>query len=122
MDVQKEKAWKRLRRSLRVRRKVSGTKERPRLNVFRSLSNFYCQLIDDTEGKTLLAVSTLSAELKDQLPRHGNAKAAAVVGAKLAEKALALGIKHVVFDRNGFQYHGRVKAMADAARKGGLKF
>ena len=122
MNPQKEKVWKRQRRHLRVRRKVSGTKERPRLSVFRSLSHTYCQLVDDMEGRTLAAVSTLLPELKSALKGGGNVAAAVAVGAKIAEKALALGIKQVTFDRGGYKYHGRVKALADAVRKGGLKF
>jgi large subunit ribosomal protein L18 len=122
MNLQKQKAWKRERRHLRVRRTVSGTPERPRLSVFRSLENIYCQLIDDTQGKTLVAFSTLSPELRESLKKRGNKGAAAMVGTKLAEKALAAGIKQAVLDRGGYKYHGRVKALADAARKGGLKF
>jgi len=122
MNPQKEKAWKRERRHLHVRRTVIGTKDRPRLSVYRSLSNMYCQLIDDAEGKTLVAVSTMSPEMREALKKRGNKDAAAAVGTKLAEKALAAGIKEVTFDRGGYRYHGRVKALADAARKGGLKF
>lgn len=122
MNQQALKVWRRKRRHLRVRKKVFGTKERPRLCVFRSLRHMYCQLIDDTEGRTLLAMSTLSPELRNTLSKHGNKEAAAAVGAKLAEKAKALGIKEVVFDRGGYKFHGRVKALAEAARKGGLKF
>ena len=122
MDPQKAKMAKRERRHLHVRRTVTGTKDRPRLSVYRSLSNMYCQLIDDAEGKTLVAVSTLSPELRETLKKRGNKDAAALVGTKLAEKAVAAGIKQAVFDRGGYKYHGRVKALADAARKGGLKF
>jgi large subunit ribosomal protein L18 len=122
MNPQKRKAWKRERRHLRVRQKVAGTQERPRLTVYRSLANMYGQIIDDMEGKTLVSVSTLSPEFKAALKKRGNKQAAAAVGAKLAEKALAAGIKNVTFDRGGYKYHGRVKALADAARKGGLKF
>ena len=122
MKAQEKKVFKRVRRHLRVRRTVVGTKERPRMAVFRSLSHMYCQLIDDTEGKTLAAVCTLSPDLKEALKKRGNKEAAASVGAKIAEKALALGIKKVAFDRGGYKYHGRVKALAEAARKGGLKF
>jgi large subunit ribosomal protein L18 len=122
MKAQAEKVFKRERRHLRVRQTVVGTKERPRLAVYRSLKHMQCQLIDDTEGKTLAAASTQSKEIREALKKTGNKDAAAAVGGKIAEKALALGIKHVCFDRGGFKYHGRVKALAEAARKSGLKF
>ena len=108
----------RQRRALRVRKKVTGTAEKPRLCVFRSNKNIEAQLIDDVKGVTL--VSTSSTQLK--LANGGNCEAAAKVGASLAEKAKAKGIETVVFDRNGYIYHGRVAALADAAREGGLKF
>ncbi len=115
------------RRHLRVRRKVSGTPERPRLCVQRTLSHIYAQLIDDAQGKTLLSASTLSKEiqaaiLKNGKGQGGNKVAAETVGRTLAEKAVKAGIKQVVFDRGGYRYHGRVLALADAARKGGLSF
>ena len=122
MKAQVEKKVKRTRRHLRVRQTVVGTKERPRLAVYRSLKHMRCQLIDDSEGKTLAAASTQSPDLRETLKKTGNKGAATAVGAKIAEKALALGIKQVCFDRGGFMYHGRVQALADAARKGGLKF
>lgn len=109
-------------RRQRVRRKISGTAERPRLNVFRSLQNIYAQIIDDEKGITLIAVSTLAPELKGKLPSGSNAGAAEAVGRLLAEKAQKAGIKQVVFDRAGYVYHGRIKALADAARAGGLEF
>ena len=112
----------RQRRHLRVRRKVSGTPERPRLNVFRSLSHIYAQVIDDTTGNTLVSASTVEAEVKSELGYGGNIDAAKAVGKRVAEKALAAGIKEVVFDRGGYPYHGRVKALADAAREAGLNF
>ncbi len=108
----------RQRRALRVRKKVTGTAEKPRLCVFRSNKNIEAQLIDDVKGVTLVSAS--STQLK--LANGGNCEAAAKVGASLAEKAKAKGIEFVVFDRNGYIYHGRVAALADAAREGGLKF
>ena len=122
MNLQKEKRRKRERRHLRVRQKVYGTKERPRLAVYKSLKNIYCQLIDDIEGKTLVSASTLSPGIKEQVPYGGNKKAAEVVGQKVAEEAKKLGIEKVVFDRSWYKFHGRVKALADAARKGNLRF
>src|SRR3954470_2176260 len=110
-------------RHMRVRRKVQGTAERPRLTIFRSLSNVYCQLIDDEQGQTLCAASTLTAEIKQALgDKRGNVKASEQVGATIAQLAAAKGIKKVCFDRAGYKYHGRVKALADAARKAGLEF
>ena len=111
------------RRHHRIRRKVQGTPERPRLAVFRSVRHIYCQVIDDEKGVTLLSVSTNAAPLKPALAEKGGNKAAAeAVGKALAEAALKKGIKQVVFDRGGYRYHGRVQALADAARKGGLSF
>ena len=109
----------RLKRHVRVRGKISGTPERPRLNVFRSNANIYAQIIDDVNGVTLVAASTLE---KDFEGATGNAEAAKKVGAVLAERAKAKGIEEVVFDRGGYVYHGRVAALADGAREGGLKF
>lgn len=111
----------RLRRKLRVRKRVSGTQERPRLTVFRSHRNIYAQIIDDTCGKTLVAASTMEDPVKSGLTRGGKA-AATVVGTALAQKAVTAGIKKVVFDRNGYPYHGRIRELAEAARKGGLEF
>ncbi|HHT9117465.1 MAG TPA: 50S ribosomal protein L18 [Candidatus Hypogeohydataceae bacterium YC38] len=122
MNLQKEKWRKRERRHLRVRQKVYGTKERPRLAVYKSLKNIYCQLIDDSEGNTLVSASTLSPGIKEQVPYGGNKKAAELVGQKVAEEAKKLGIEKVVFDRSWYKFHGRVKALADAARKGNLRF
>jgi len=110
------------RRHLRSRRKFEGTPERPRLSVYRSLKHMYAQLVDDVAGKTLMSVSTLLEPVKGDLKSTGNIKAAAKVGQLLAEKAKEAGIEAVCFDRGGRKYHGRVKALADAARKGGLKF
>ncbi len=112
----------RKRRHARVRRKVFGTAERPRLNVFRSSKHIYAQLIDDLEGKTLVSASTVDKELRDELGYGGNIQAAEKVGALLAQRAIEKGYKQVVFDRGGYLYHGRVKALADAAREGGLQF
>ncbi|MDA8334438.1 MAG: 50S ribosomal protein L18 [Peptococcaceae bacterium] len=110
----------RLKRHRRVRKKVAGSGERPRLNVFRSNANIYAQIIDDSKGVTLCAASTLSPELKET--SGGNKAAAAEVGRLVGRKARALGIDKVVFDRGGYLYHGRVKALAEAARSEGLEF
>jgi len=122
MNRQKLKALRRRRRKLRVRKKVFGTPERPRLTVFRSLKHIYAQIIDDTRGHTLVSTSTLSKPLREQIRYGGNKEAAAKVGEVLAKLALEQGITKVVFDRNGYKYHGRVKALADAARAAGLQF
>ncbi|EGL81999.1 ribosomal protein L18 [Caldalkalibacillus thermarum TA2.A1] len=118
--VDKNKARKK--RHARVRRKVFGTPECPRLNVFRSTKHIYAQLIDDMEGRTLVSASTLDKELRDKIEYGGNIEAAQQVGALLAKRAIEKGYKKVVFDRGGYLYHGRVKALADAAREGGLQF
>ena len=110
------------RRQQRVRKKVQGTAERPRLSVFRSNRHIYAQLIDDTAGVTLVATNTQSKALRDQVGHAGSKKAAEVVGELLAKKALDVGIKCVRFDRGPYKYHGRVKSLADAARKAGLAF
>jgi large subunit ribosomal protein L18 len=102
----------------RIREKLSGTAARPRLNVYRSLNHIYAQLIDDQKGETLVASSTLQAKAKT----GGNVAAAKEIGKSIAEQAVAKGIKQVVFDRGGYLYHGRVKALADAAREAGLEF
>ncbi len=109
-------------RHQRVRAKVSGTGARPRLNVFRSLNHIYGQIIDDTAGTTLLAVSTLDPELKQKVAATPKKDQAQLVGKALAERALQKGIDSVVFDRGGYRYHGRVKSLAEGAREGGLKF
>ena len=109
----------RLKRHIRVRGKVSGTPERPRLNVFRSNANIYAQIIDDVNGVTLVAANTLE---KDFEGATGNAEAAKKVGQLIAERAKAKGIEEVVFDRGGYIFHGRVAALAEGAREGGLKF
>jgi large subunit ribosomal protein L18 len=102
----------------RIRQKLAGTAERPRLNVYRSLNHVYAQVVDDQKGETLVAASTLEAKSKT----GGNVAAAREIGKAIAEKAVAKGIKQVVFDRGGYLYHGRVKALADAAREAGLEF
>jgi large subunit ribosomal protein L18 len=112
---------KRTMRRGRVRRKIVGTQERPRLCVYRSLHHMYAQVVCDDSGKTLVAASTLSPGVRESLNRKSNGQAAKTVGKAIAEKCLEKGIKHVVFDRNGFLYHGRVKALADAAREAGLE-
>ncbi len=111
----------RRKRQVRVRKKVRGTTERPRLNVFKSARHIYAQLIDDSKGATLLATSTLSLSATE-LTSTGNVAAAITVGKEIAKLSLAKGISSVVFDRNGFLYHGRIKALADSARESGLIF
>jgi large subunit ribosomal protein L18 len=109
-------------RHLRVRRLVRGTAERPRLTVFRSLNHIYAQLIDDGIGRTVAAVDSRSAEFRQRQASGGNVAAAKIVGELIAQRARAQGVTRAVFDRGGYQYHGRVKALADAARAGGLEF
>lgn len=122
MDHIKEKLRKRLTRHLRIRRKVVGTGERPRLSVYRSLKHIYCQIIDDIEGKTLASASTQSTDIKTQIKYGGNIIAAEIVGKKIAEEAKKKGINKVIFDKGGYKYHGRVKALAESARKHNLSF
>lgn len=112
----------RRRRQRRIRMRVSGTAERPRLNVFRSLEHIYAQVIDDAAGKTLVSASTLDKKLASDLDGKNKKEQAELVGKAVAERASAAGITTVIFDRGGFKYHGRVKALADGAREGGLKF
>lgn len=109
----------RLRRKIRIRKKISGTAEVPRLSVFRSTKHIYAQLVDDSTGRTLATASTAKVELDGH---GGNKGAAAAVGTAIAAAAKAAGVESAVFDRNGYRYHGRVKALADAAREGGLTF
>ncbi len=116
----KEKA--RFRRKLRIRKKIRGTAERPRLSVFRSNRHIFAQLIDDERGVTLVATSSFSKELREKEVEGGKKGMAREVGALIAQKAKAQGIERVVFDRSGYLFHGRVKALADAAREEGLKF
>lgn len=110
------------RRQLRVRQRVFGTPERPRLNVYRSERQIYAQIIDDTSGRTLAAASSLDAPLRESLRRGGNVEAAKAVGQLLADRATAKDIRSVVFDRGGRRYHGRIKALAEASRERGLQF
>jgi large subunit ribosomal protein L18 len=117
-----EKKLARSKRKTRVRGRVKGSSERPRLNVFRSLNHIYAQAIEDTTGKTLVSASTMSPELKGSFRCGGNVEAAKKVGELIAKKCLEKGIQKVVFDRNGYLYHGRVKALAEAARASGLIF
>jgi large subunit ribosomal protein L18 len=122
MDKAKAKRLARQRRHARVRKRVYGTPERPRLCVFRSLKHIHAQIIDDAQGHTLTAASTVDAAVRAKLDGKDKTAQAVVVGEVLAERALLVGIEQVVFDRGGYQYHGRVKALAEAARKGGLQF
>ncbi|MGI6112590.1 MAG: 50S ribosomal protein L18 [Mahellales bacterium] len=109
-------------RHKRVRKKIIGTSQRPRFNVFRSLNNIYVQIIDDMEGKTLVAASSLEPAIKEEVSHRGNKAAAKLVGKLAAQRALDNGIKTVVFDRGGYIYHGRIQEVADGAREAGLDF
>jgi large subunit ribosomal protein L18 len=120
LSVKKEIARKK--RHSRVRKKVTGTGDKPRLNVFRSVKHIYAQVIDDASGATIIAASSTDKELKGKVSTGGNIDAAKTVGQLIAKRASDKGIAQVVFDRGGYLYHGRVKALADAAREGGLKF
>ncbi len=122
MIIKKSSNKQRIKRHLRVRNHVSGTAERPRLNVFRSNTNMYAQIIDDTNGTTLVSASTLDKEIKDKVSSCSNKEAAKEVGILVAKKAVEKGIKAVVFDRGGYIYHGRVASLAEGAREGGLEF
>ena len=106
----------------RIRSKISGNSSRPRLCVYRSLNNIYAQIVDDSQGKTLATASTVEKEIRKDLKHTGNIEASKLLGKKIAERAKAKGIETVVFDRGGYLYHGRVKAVAEAARESGLKF
>jgi large subunit ribosomal protein L18 len=117
-----EKVKARIKRKKRIRRRMKGTNEKPRLSVFRSNKHLYAQVVNDEEGKTYVAVSTLSPELKEKAKKPGNIDAAKELGALLVQKCSEKGIKTVVFDRSGYIYHGRIKALAMAARDKGLKF
>jgi len=112
----------RKRRHVRVRRQVSGTADRPRLNVFRSLDHIYAQIVDDVQGRTLASASTVDVALRNELASLSKVEQAKRVGTALAQRAQAAGVKQVVFDRGGYRYHGRVKALADASREAGLEF
>lgn len=118
MTSNKQKQIRRNRRKIGIRKRISGTAEKPRLSVTRSLKHIYAQIIDDVSGKTLVSANTLQSKTA----AGGNAEAATAIGKELAEKAKGAGISAVAFDRNGFRYHGRIKALADAAREGGLQF
>jgi large subunit ribosomal protein L18 len=118
----KSRSAARLHRHVRVRVQVSGTTQRPRLNVFRSLSEIYAQIIDDSAGHTLAAASSVDKELREQMKGLKKAEQAKLVGKAVAERAKSKGIDAVVFDRGGFRYVGRIKALADGAREGGLQF
>ena len=121
----KTKDDRRVRIQLRQRKRISGTKERPRLSVFRSVTHIYAQVIDDMSGQTLVSASTVEPSLKGALEkaaRGGNIKGAQAIGKAIAERSIEKGITRVVFDRSGFLYHGRIRAVADAARKAGLEF
>jgi len=122
MNHEKYIAKQRLRRRRHVRKRLRGTADRPRLTVFRSHKHLYCQVIDDEQGKTLVSASTQDKDVRDAVPSSGNKDAAAAIGKKVAERALAAGIKQVRFDRGHYQYHGRVAAAAGAAREAGLSF
>jgi large subunit ribosomal protein L18 len=121
-DKNKKKAARHQRRQWSGRKNIFGSTDRPRLNVFRSDKHIYAQLIDDHAGKTLVAASSISTEVRGELKNGGNIAAAKKVGASIAQKAKGAGITKVSFDRAGRKYHGRVKALADAARQGGLQF
>jgi large subunit ribosomal protein L18 len=121
-DKNKVKQKQLERRKFSLRRRLTGTPERPRLSVFRSDKHIYAQVIDDLAGKTLVSASTMQKDVRGELKNGGNIEAAKRVGKAIAERALAAGIKAVAFDRGGRRYHGRIKALADAAREGGLSF
>jgi len=121
----KTKDDRRVRIQLRQRKRISGTKERPRLSVFRSVTHIYAQVIDDLTGETLVSASTVEPSVKGALEKTakgGNLAGAEAIGRTIAERSIEKGIKRVVFDRSGFLYHGRIRAVADAARKAGLEF
>ena len=120
--MQETRGAARKRRHARVRTKISGTTQVPRLSVFRSLKNIYAQIIDDIAGQTLVSASTLDPDIRDQVLGLNKTEQAKLVGRRLAEKALAKGLTCVLFDRSGYKYHGRIKALADASREGGLQF
>lgn len=122
MGTRKTRTLARVRRHARVRKLVNGTPDRPRLNVFRSLAEIYAQVIDDEAGHTLVAASTVDHELRGQMDGKKKTEQARLVGKMLAERARQKGISKVVFDRGGYRYIGRVKALADGAREGGLEF
>jgi large subunit ribosomal protein L18 len=122
VDKNKQLGGQRQRRGYRVRKRIRGSGERPRLTVYRSHRNLACQIIDDASGKTLVAIGTKDKEVRTNVPYGGNKTAAQTIGKMLAERAIAAGIKQVAFDRGHYKYHGRVAALADAAREAGLSF
>ena len=117
-----DKVEAREKRKKRMRKKIQGTKDKPRLCVYKSLQQIYAQLIDDSEGKVITGISTLHKEVKPKVKSGGNIEAAKKVGEAIGKKAIDMGLAQVVFDRNGFKYHGRIKALAESAREAGLKF
>jgi len=122
MANKKSRAAARVRRHRRVRKKISGTPERPRLNIFRSLGDIYAQVIDDETGQTMASASSIDKELRSKMKGLSKTEQAELVGKKVAERAKEVGINEVVFDRGGYRYIGRVRALADGAREGGLQF
>ena len=122
MDSKESRQTIRVKKHMRIRNRFNGTAERPRLAVFRSNNHMYAQIIDDTVGNTLVAASTLEKEIKSELEKTNNVDAAAYLGTVIAKRAIEKGIKEVVFDRGGYLYHGRVQALAEGAREGGLSF
>jgi len=122
MAKKKTRSTARIRRHIRVRKRISGTPERPRLNVFRSLKDIYAQVIDDESGRTLASASSIDKELRAKAEGQTKTEQAKLVGKAVAERAKEKGVDFVVFDRGGYRYIGRVKALADSAREGGLKF
>jgi large subunit ribosomal protein L18 len=122
MNIFKEKVAKRIKRKARTRIKIHGTPDRPRLSVFRSLVNIYVQAVDDVGGITIASASTIDKELKDKVTRRGNIDAAKEVGKLIGQRLVNKGVMTVVFDKGGYKYHGRVKALAEGARSAGLKF
>jgi large subunit ribosomal protein L18 len=122
MITKGDKNKARLKRHLRVRKKITGTTQRPRLSVFRSSKHIYAQLIDDVQGVTVAAASSLDKELAEQIGNGGNVEAARKIGELIANRAKAKGVTQIVFDRGGYLYHGRIQALADAAREAGLEF
>ncbi|MBF0117581.1 MAG: 50S ribosomal protein L18 [Desulfobacterales bacterium] len=122
MSIKNLREEMRLNRKNRIRKKVFGTSERPRLTVFRSLKHIYAQIIDDSKGHTIVSASTVEENIKQKVEKEKNIAKAVVIGKLIAQRALEKGVKKVVFDRNGFLYHGRIKAVSDGAREAGLNF
>ena len=122
MNITKDREIKRVGRHNRIRKKVAGTSDQPRLCVHRSLTNFYAQIVDDNAGKVLLGMSTRNKSILSKIKSGGNIAAASVLGEAIAAEAQKKGVKKVCFDRGGYLYHGRVKAFAEGARKGGMEF